>query len=223
MIAVPRRIGRHLAAVLLCNATVAMVFAGPPSVGVGDTNGAHWTQFMLYVGTPVGSGSGARPMYGFRVEQIRIRANTPSPSEGTAFQHRELMSWQMQTGSDSRVQVGRDVTWNATRGAFEPRLASAAIVPTLAARDRAIADALRPHSLRPQSLSWSTSDKGLSAADAYRPSVSCAEIAAAAASAWAGRPRANSSDDSAQPANQAVVNAGRTGRRELATLFALSK
>jgi hypothetical protein len=229
VIAVAQRIGPRLAAVLLCNATVAVAFAGPPSVSIGDTNGAHWTQFMLYVGTSVGGGSGAHPMYGFRVEQIRIRANTESPSEaGTAFQHRELMNWQMERGSDFRLQLGRSVTWSATRRAFEPALASAAIVPTLGARDRASADAWRPQSfsLGTTGTGLGTSGSGLSAADAYRPSPSCAEIAAAAASAWSWRQRANSSranssDESTRPAVPAMGIAGQGGRRELASLFAL--
>ncbi len=204
-------------AILLCNGSVAVAFAGPPSVSIGDTSGAHWTQFMLYVGTSVGAGAGAHPVYGFRVEQIRIRANTESPSEGrTAFQHRELMNWQMQSGSDLRVQLGRNVTWNATRGAFEPALASGAIVPALSARDRANADVWRP-----QSLSLGSSGTSLAAADPYRASPSCAEIAAAAASAWSGRHRASSSDDPARPADSAAGSAGRGGRKELATLFAL--
>jgi hypothetical protein len=221
MIAVAQRIGPRLAAILLCNATVAVAFAGPPAVSVGDVNGAHWTQFMLYIGTSVGGGSGAHPLYGFRVEQIRIRANTPntdSPSEGgAAFQHRELVNWQMQRGSDFRLQLGRNVTWNASRGAFEPALAAAAIVPTLTARDRVTP---APDNWRPQSLSVNPSGTSLAAVDAYRPSPSCAEIAAAAASAWPGRHRTNSSDESARPTESAVGFTERGGHRELAALFA---
>ncbi len=215
-VAVPQRMVRRVAAILLCSTTVA--FAGPPSVNVSETNGAHWTQFMLYVGTSVGGGSGAHPSYGFRVEQIHIRANTESLIEGgSEFQHRELMNWRMQRGSDFRVQLGRNVTWNASRGAFERALASAVIVPTFVAPNRATTQAWKP-----RSIVLGAGGTRLSAAGASPlSSPNCVEIAAAAASAWSGRQRAwEASPRSADPA---VGTTGRGGRRELATLVALSK
>jgi hypothetical protein len=201
----------RLMAILLCTASTAAL-AAPPSVSVGDAFGAHWTQVMFYIGKSVGPGAGMRPTYGLRIEQIRIRPNTPSQfGSDNAFQHRELLMWQMQGGADIRVKLGRNVTLNVSKHAFEPSHAASEISPTLVVHDRATLDTSRPHSL-------SLGSAALSVSDAYRLWPSCDVVASTAPACSA--PHRTSSSNTPRPAYPVLRFAKRTRIDEIPALLA---
>jgi hypothetical protein len=78
---------------------------------------------MLYISHSIGAGSGGRPTFGLKVDQLRQVGDSGDPESGDVMQHRELVNWQMEAHSnmrisDLRVQFGRRVTYDVTNQRF---------------------------------------------------------------------------------------------------------
>jgi hypothetical protein len=85
------------------------VSAGPASCG---------PQIMLYVTLPLSSrSSSSRPLYGLRIGEFRQRPTT-TQLVAKAPTLRELIDIQIAGRSDVRMEFGRRLLWNITRGAF---------------------------------------------------------------------------------------------------------
>lgn len=121
--------------------TAAPVGIVPPRAGPTSAPRTHG--FMLYFSQPLGGGGCAlRPMFGLRIEQVRMTGNTGAPDGGDPFQHRALIGWQVEGHrdmrfSDSRVDFGSHLTFDVTRGVFGPQVSRSmtfAVQPTWVAR-----------------------------------------------------------------------------------------
>jgi len=100
-------------------AAAATVSAAPPGPGPAPRS----PQVMLYFSHFVGGGAGGRPTFGLKVDQVRQASNLGDPEAGDAWQHRELINWQLQAHSnlritDLRVRLGNRVTYDLTNRAF---------------------------------------------------------------------------------------------------------
>ena len=96
--------------------------AGPANWNLTVHSAPRASQFMLYIGRPIGGagGGGPRSFFGFRINQVRIVSNSrPDASDG--LQQKELLRWQFERNADIHMDFGRNVTWDLTRGAFGPR------------------------------------------------------------------------------------------------------
>jgi hypothetical protein len=77
-------------------------------------------QIMLYVSQPLWSrGSSAPRLYGLRIGQLRMPSTT-SQLTAIAPVQRELIDLQIVPHSEMRIDFGRRLIWNITRGAFDP-------------------------------------------------------------------------------------------------------
>jgi hypothetical protein len=88
---------------------IRAVSVGPASCG---------PQIMLYVTLPLSShGGSSRPLYGLRIGEFR---NRPTTMQLVAKPPtlRELINIQIDGRSDVRMEFGRRLVWNVTRGAF---------------------------------------------------------------------------------------------------------
>jgi hypothetical protein len=75
-------------------------------------------QIMLYVTLPLSSrGSSSPPRYGLRIGEFRQRPTT-TQLVAKAPTLRELIDIQIDGRSDVRMEFGRRLIWNITRGAF---------------------------------------------------------------------------------------------------------
>ena len=99
--------------------------------------------FMLYFSQPLGGGGGVmRPMFGLRIEQVRMTGNTGAPDGGDPLQHHALIGWQVEGRrdmrvSDMRVEFGSHLTYDVTRGVFGPQVSRSimfAVQPAWVAR-----------------------------------------------------------------------------------------
>jgi hypothetical protein len=85
------------------------ISAGPASCG---------PQIMLYVTLPLSSrSSSSPPQYGLRIGEFRQRPTT-TQLVAKAPTLRELIDIQIDGRSNVRMELGRRLTWNITRGAF---------------------------------------------------------------------------------------------------------
>jgi hypothetical protein len=116
----------------LCWIAAAEVKAAHP---VGPAGAPSAPELMLYFSQSIGAGgTSAKPKFGLSFSQARQLPNTGDPRSGDAFQHRELIKWQMQAHSDISVELGRRVTYDLTRGAFAAQVSGSTIAierPTL--------------------------------------------------------------------------------------------
>jgi hypothetical protein len=132
-----RRAGFRIASGLICiTATGVAVAASPtplaPPEGPGLAPRSH--QIMLYLIKPLGGGGGSLlPKFGFRVDQIRMMVNRGAGEGDDPFQHRPLVGWQMDGGSDMRasgmrVDFGGRVSYDVAKGAFAAQAARSPLV-----------------------------------------------------------------------------------------------
>jgi hypothetical protein len=118
---------------LVALAAFGVTVAAPGPSVIAPALAPRTPQVMLFISRPVGAGATAQPTFGLRVEQVRLAADSGSPDGGDPIQHRELINWQMEAHSDIRMQLGRRVTYNLSRGAFASQVRNSAIamgVPT---------------------------------------------------------------------------------------------
>lgn len=93
---------------------------------------------MLYFSRPIGGGAGPslHPTFGLKLAQVRLMPSSGDPqATNEPMQHRELINWQLGARSfmhlaDMRLQFGRRLTWDVSRGSFgRPSQPSIAIAP----------------------------------------------------------------------------------------------
>jgi hypothetical protein len=95
---------------------------------------------MLYFSRPIGGGAAGpslHPTFGLKLAQVRLMPSSGDPqATNEPMQHHELVNWQLggHSGlhlSDMRVQFGRRLTWDVSRGSFgRPSQPGIAIGPT---------------------------------------------------------------------------------------------
>ncbi|HET9390931.1 MAG TPA: hypothetical protein VFO44_14880 [Steroidobacteraceae bacterium] len=106
--------------------SAAAMTAQAASPGPGPTAAPRAPQFMLYFSRPIGgvAGPALHPTFGLKIAQVRLMPSSGDPqATGEALQHRELINWQFgghsaMPLSDMRLQFGRRVTWDVSRGSF---------------------------------------------------------------------------------------------------------
>jgi len=111
---------------LMSLASAAVVDAAPRPAYFGPGGSApHSTEIMLYFSHSVGAGAGGpmRPTFGLRVQQIHQAANNGDPEQGEGMQHREILNWQMEAGSNmrlsqSQVKLGNRLTYDFASSRF---------------------------------------------------------------------------------------------------------
>ena len=107
----------------------SMVSIRPACAGnvVGAAPTSRSPQVMLYVSLPLGSrGSSSQPLYGLRIGELRTPRTTPQLTAIAPIQ-RELIDLQILAHSDVRIEFGKRLIWNITRGAFGPQSSEAVL------------------------------------------------------------------------------------------------
>jgi hypothetical protein len=103
-------LNRILGRKLRSGAGLVAIAAGVSEI-VGTAHAAHGPRIMLYISLPLWQQS-ASSRYGLRLEQARPSPLPPAPSWGV-LGRRELINLQV-TRSDSRITLGRSLTWDFT-------------------------------------------------------------------------------------------------------------
>jgi hypothetical protein len=113
----------------LLGAMVAVSAAASPRTGFFNPGVApRAPQLMVYFNHPIGGApgvAGMRPTFGVRFEQVRQVGNNGDPQlVGDPMQHREWLSWQMDTRSDFHIsnmqlKLGSRVTYDLGNRRFE--------------------------------------------------------------------------------------------------------
>jgi hypothetical protein len=108
---------------LICTAAVFAASAGPRGGYFSPGLAPRSPEVMLYISHSIGAGSGGRPTFGLKVDQLRQVGDSGDPESGDVMQHRELVNWQMEAHSnmrisDLRVQLGHRVTYDVTNQRF---------------------------------------------------------------------------------------------------------
>jgi hypothetical protein len=180
---------------LLCIAAAIATNAAPRENYFSPGLAPRSPQIMLYLSHSIGAGSGGRPTFGLKIDQLRQTSNLGDPDGGDAMQHRELVNWQMEAHSnlhiaDLRMQLGHRVTYDLTNRSFGSPATRATMqlgTPTL--RNAPIGSPMEQKSLWAQSSVAASSaaarDGGGAAREAAIGSTSLREIASAAVAALA--------------------------------------
>jgi hypothetical protein len=93
---------------------VAVVCSGAPA-GIMDTSGSFR---MFYVSVTLWFPGTSSHIYDFRLGQLRSLPASPQLGAVVSSQIKELLSLQIAPYSDTRMVLGKHLTWNFTRGAF---------------------------------------------------------------------------------------------------------
>jgi hypothetical protein len=109
-------LGRQL---LLAGASLTAI-AAVAGNGVEAVPSAHGSQVMLYVSGSPWSNAGLLPRLGLRVERLRALASSELAAIAPA-QSAVLVDLQVRARSDVRVEFGRRVVWDVTRGTLAPQ------------------------------------------------------------------------------------------------------
>jgi hypothetical protein len=146
-----------LATGLLSAVVAVSASAGPRTVFFNPGIAPRAPQLMLYFNHAIGGAPGAagmRPMFGVRVQQIRQAGNNGDPQlVGDAMQHREWLSWQMDSRSgfhlsNMQLKLGSHVTYDLGNRRFEPLIRASSMQPMDAAAGHGqLLSQLRPTAL----------------------------------------------------------------------------
>jgi hypothetical protein len=98
---------------------------------------SHSAQIMLYVSQPLWSrGDSSLPLYGLWIGKLPTPPTTPQRAAIAPFQRSELIDLQILAHSDVRLEFGRRLIWNITRGTFGPQ--SSQSVPAIGVQIKGI-------------------------------------------------------------------------------------
>jgi hypothetical protein len=82
---------------------------------------SHSPQIMLYVSQPLWSrGDSSLRLYGLCIGKLVTPPTTPQQAAMASFQRSDLIDLQILAHSDVRLELGRRLIWNITRGTFGP-------------------------------------------------------------------------------------------------------
>jgi hypothetical protein len=109
-------------------APTAGVCSGAPA-GITDTSGSFR---MLYVSVTLWSPGTSSHIYDFRLGQLRSLPASPQLGAVVSSQIKELVSLQIAPYSDTRMVLGKHLTWNFTRGAFGSQSSRLMVAPSIA-------------------------------------------------------------------------------------------
>jgi len=121
-------------------------------------------QVMLYV-TLSSGGSSSRPVFGLRIGEFRKRPSTTQLVANPPIS-RELIDVQIVGHSDVRMEFGRRLLWNITRGAFGSQSSPVVVAIGVPIKGIRLADSVNQQPRQP----WDPVPAGMSAwsADATR-------------------------------------------------------
>jgi hypothetical protein len=96
---------------------------------VGMTPTSRSPQFMFYVSQPLWSPGKSFRVYGLRIEEVRAQPTSRQSGAAGSMRRSELLDLQIGPHSDIRVELGRRVAWDFTRGAFGTQTSLSIVLP----------------------------------------------------------------------------------------------
>jgi hypothetical protein len=129
--------------ILLGGASIISMGAACAGNVVSTAPASGGPQIMLYLSQSLwGGGSSSLPRFGLRIGTLRSPATRAQLTVEPPMQ-RELIDLQFFAHSDVRLEFGKRVVWNITRGAFGPRSSQAVLATRVPIKSIRLSDAVR--------------------------------------------------------------------------------
>jgi hypothetical protein len=115
--------GTLVSLILLGGASMLSIRSACAGNGVSVAPASHSPQIMLYVSQPLWSrGDSSLRLYGLSIGKPQTPPTTPQQAAIAPFQRSALIDLQISAHSDARLEFGRRLIWNITRGTFGPQI-----------------------------------------------------------------------------------------------------